>query len=177
MCVGRSLKMPSRKVGIAVVTLLEENVTMFDLTPLYRSSVGFDRLARMLDEAASFETPTYPPYNIELLGEDEYRITMAVAGFSANDISIEMKGNALTVSGQKAEKTETKVEYLHQGIASRAFERRFQLAEHVEVKGAGLENGLLHISLKREIPEAMKPRSIPINTTAETKVIEARKAA
>jgi len=150
---------------------------MFDLTPLYRSSVGFDRLARMLDEAASFEAPAYPPYNIELLGEDEYRITMAVAGFSPADIAIEVKGNALTVSGKKAEKTETKTQFLHQGIASRAFERRFQLADHVEVKGADMENGLLHISLKREIPEAMKPRSIPIASGSETKVIEARKAA
>lgn len=150
---------------------------MFDLTPLYRSSVGFDRLARMLDEAASFETPTYPPYNIELLGEDEYRITMAVAGFAASDIAIEVKGNALTVSGKKADKPETKAEYLHQGIASRGFERRFQLADHVEVKGAGLENGLLHISLKREIPEAMKPRTIPVATPGEPKVIEAKKAA
>lgn len=151
---------------------------MFDLTPLYRSSVGFDRLARMLDEAASFEAPTYPPYNIELLGEDEYRITMAVAGFSTSDIGIEVKGNALTVSGKKAEKQDAKKgEFLHQGIASRAFERRFQLADHVEVTGADLENGLLHIVLKRSVPEAMKPRSIPIGTAAEPKVIEARKAA
>jgi len=150
---------------------------MFDLTPLYRSSVGFDRLARMLDEAASFEAPAYPPYNIELLAEDEYRITMAVAGFSPADIAIEVKGNALTVSGKKAEKTETKSQFLHQGIASRAFERRFQLADHVEVKGADMENGLLHISLKREIPEAMKPRSIQVTSGNDAKVIEARKAA
>lgn len=150
---------------------------MFDLTPLYRSSVGFDRLARMLDEAASFEAPAYPPYNIELLAEDEYRITMAVAGFSPVDIAIEVKGNALTVSGKKADKAEAKTQFLHQGIASRAFERRFQLADHVEVKGADMENGLLHISLKREIPEAMKPRSIPIASGSEAKVIEARKAA
>ncbi len=113
---------------------------MFDLSPLYRSSVGFDRLARMLDEAASFETPSYPPYNIELLGEDEYRITMAVAGFGSADIAIEVKGNALTVSGKKADKPEAKTQFLHQGIASRAFERRFQLADHVVVQGAGLEN-------------------------------------
>ena len=159
------------------VTLLKENVTMFDLTPLYRSSVGFDRLARMLDEAKSFEAPTYPPYNIELLGEDEYRITMAVAGFGSDDIAIEVKGNALNVSGKKAEKTESKTEYLHQGIASRAFERRFQLADHVVVTGADMENGLLHITLKREVPEAMKPRSIPIGQTGGTKVIEAKKAA
>ena len=150
---------------------------MFDLTPLYRSSVGFDRLARMLDEAATFEAPAYPPYNIELLAEDEYRITMAVAGFASSDIGIEVKGNALTVSAKKSEKPEAKSEFLHQGIASRAFERRFQLADHVEVTGAGMENGLLHISLKRSIPEAMKPRSIPIGGGVEPKVIEARKAA
>ncbi len=150
---------------------------MFDLTPLYRSSVGFDRLARMLDEAASSETPTYPPYNIELLAEDEYRITMAVAGFSAADIAIELKGNGLTISGKKSDKPEAKTEFLHQGIASRAFERRFQLADHVEVKGADLENGLLHVSLKRQVPEAMKPRSIPVGSATQAKVIEARKAA
>ena len=150
---------------------------MFDLTPLYRSSVGFDRLARMLDEAASFEAPAYPPYNIERFSENEYRITMAVAGFSPSDISIETKGHALTVSGKKADKVEAKTEFLHQGIASRAFERRFQLADHVEVIGADLENGLLHISLKREIPEAMKPRTIPVGTGATAQVIEARKAA
>ena len=150
---------------------------MFDLTPLYRSTVGFDRLARMLDEASSFEAPSYPPYNIERLSEDEYRITMAVAGFAPEDIAIEVKGSALTVSGKKAEKTETKTEFLHQGIASRAFERRFQLADHVQVQGAGMENGLLHISLKREVPEALKPRTIPVNGVQAPKTIEARKAA
>jgi molecular chaperone IbpA len=160
------------------VTLLKENVTMFDLTPLYRSTVGFDRLARMLDEASSFEAPSYPPYNIERLSEDEYRITMAVAGFAPEDITIEVKGNALTVSGKKAEKTETtKSEFLHQGIASRAFERRFQVADHVQVHGAGMENGLLHISLKREVPEALKPRTIPVNGVQAPKTIEAKKAA
>ncbi len=150
---------------------------MFDLTPLYRSTVGFDRLARMLDEVSTFETPAYPPYNIERLGEDEYRITIAVAGFSAPEVAIDLKGNALTVSGKKADKSDGKTEYLHQGIAGRAFERRFQLADHVEVKGAEMDNGLLHISLKREIPEAMKPRTIAIGTAGEPKVLEARKAA
>jgi molecular chaperone IbpA len=135
---------------------------MFDLTPLYRSTVGFDRLARMLDEASSFEAPSYPPYNIERLAEDEYRITMAVAGFAPEDITIEVKGNGLTVSGKKAEKTESKIEFLHQGIASRAFERRFQLADHVKVVGAGLANGLLTIELRREIPEEKKARAIRI---------------
>ncbi len=151
---------------------------MFDLTPLYRSTVGYDRLARMLNEASSFEAPSYPPYNIERIADDEYRITMAVAGFAPEDITVEVKGNALSVTGKKAEKTESKGEYLHQGIASRAFERRFQLADHVQVNGAGLENGLLHITLKREVPEALKPRTIPVNgVEAAPKVIEARKAA
>ena len=150
---------------------------MFDLTPLYRSTVGFDRLARMLDEASSFEAPTYPPYNIERVAEDDYRITMAVAGFAPADIAIEVKGNALTVTGKKAEKAETKTEFLHQGIAARAFERRFQLADHMEVKGADMENGLLHISVKRVIPEAMKPRTIPVNGAVTGNVIEAKKAA
>jgi molecular chaperone IbpA len=159
-------------------TLLKENVTMFDLTPLYRSTVGFDRLARMLDEVSTSETPAYPPYNIERLGEDEYRITIAVAGFAATDVAIEVKGNALTVSGKKVDvKPERKTEYMHQGIAARAFERRFQLADHVEVKGAEMDNGLLHISLKREIPEAMKPRTIAVGTVNEPKVLEAKKAA
>lgn len=150
---------------------------MFDLTPLYRSTIGFDRLARMLDEVSSFEAPTYPPYNIERLGEDEYRITMAVAGFGPSDITLEAKGSTLTVTGKKADRSDEKSEFLHQGIASRAFERRFQLADFVEVKGAEMDNGLLHISLKRELPEAMKPRTIAITQTAEPRTIEARQAA
>ena len=150
---------------------------MFDLTPLYRSTVGFDRLARMLNEASSFDAPSYPPYNIEKLSDDEYRITMAVAGFAPEDITVEVKGNALTVSAKKTEKQEQTGEFLHQGIASRAFERRFQLADHVQVHGAGMENGLLHISLKREVPEALKPRTIPVNGVQAPKTIEARKAA
>jgi molecular chaperone IbpA len=150
---------------------------MFDFTPLYRSSVGFDRLARMLDDAASFEAPAYPPYNIERVGEDEYRITIAIAGFGASDINLEVKGNALTVSGKKADKPEVKTEYLHQGIAGRNFERRFQLADHVEVTGADLDNGLLHIALKRAVPEALKPRTIAIRSGNEQKTIEAKRAA
>ncbi len=150
---------------------------MFDLTPLYRSTIGFDRLAQMLDDAADFETPAYPPYNIERVGEDEYRITMAVAGFGQADINIEVKGNALTVTGKKADKAEAKTEFLHQGIAARTFERRFQLADHVEVKGADMDNGLLHISLKREIPEAMKPRTVAIGNVAGPKVLDAKRAA
>jgi molecular chaperone IbpA len=159
------------------VTLLKENVTMFDLTPLYRSTVGFDRLARMLDEAASVEAPGYPPYNIERVAEDEYRITMAVAGFASEDVNVEVKGNALTVSGRKLEKTDNKGEYLHQGIASRAFERRFQLADHMQVLGASMENGLLHISLKREVPEALKPRTIAVKAAQPAQVLEAKQAA
>ena len=150
---------------------------MFDLTPLYRSTIGFDRLASMLDDAASFEPPTYPPYNIERLGEDDYRITMAVAGFGPGDINIDVTGNALTVNGKKTEKQEAKTEYLHQGIAARTFERRFQLADHVLVKGAEMDNGLLHVTLKREVPEALKPRTIAIKAVAEPRVLDAKKAA
>jgi molecular chaperone IbpA len=150
---------------------------MFDLTPLYRTGVGFDRLAKMLDEVNNFDAPSYPPYNIERTGEHEYRITMAVAGFTADELNIEVKNNALTVSGKKAER-EDKQEFLHQGIAARNFERRFQLADHVEVTGAEMENGLLHVDLKREIPEAMKPRTIAINGgKGASKLIEDKKAA
>ena len=136
---------------------------MFDLTPLYRSTVGFDRLARTLNEASAFDAPSYPPYNIEKLSDDAYRITMAVAGFAPEDITVEVKGNALNVSAKKTEKQEQAVEFLHQGIASRAFERRFQLADHVQVLSASMENGLLHVALQRQVPEALKPRTIPEN--------------
>lgn len=145
-----------------------------DLTPLYKSTIGFDRLASMFDSMASLDSdaPSYPPYNIERLGETEYRISMAVAGFSENDINIEVKENALTIRGEQT-KSEDQGEYLHRGIATRAFERRFQLADHVEVKGAKLENGLLHVDLVREIPEAMKPRTIEITSGSKNgKVIE-----
>lgn len=146
----------------------------FDLTPLYRSTVGFDRLFNMLDSMGSLENGSggYPPYNIERTGENAYRITMAVAGFGENDLTIEVKENTLTVRGQKAEEDEGR-EFLHQGIAARAFERRFQLADHVVIQGASLENGLLHVELVREIPEAKKPRTIAIsNGVKETKTIE-----
>jgi molecular chaperone IbpA len=149
---------------------------MFDLSPLYRSTIGFDRLARMLDDMSAFEAPTYPPYNIERVGDDEYRITMAVAGFGPDELNIELKQNTLTISGKKSERSENPGEVLHQGIASRAFERRFQLADFVEVRGADLENGLLHVTLKREIPEAMKPRMIPIKGKNGTKTIESKAA-
>lgn len=135
-----------------------------DFAPLYRSTVGFDRLFSMLDNMGQPEgAPTYPPYNIERTGENAYRISMAVAGFSEKELSIESRENTLTVKGDKAEtKEEGEKEYLFRGIAARSFERRFQLADHVEVKSANLENGLLHIELVREIPEAMKPRKIEI---------------
>ncbi len=151
---------------------------MFDLTPLYRSTVGFDRLAQLLGEMAQSDAPNWPPYNIERLGENEYRITMAVAGFQPEDLRIEVKDNTLTISGRRPEKLSSG-ELLHQGIAARSFERRFQLADYVEVEDAELENGLLHIRLKRELPEAMKPKAIPIRTSAsargkEPKTIEGK---
>jgi len=150
---------------------------MFDFTPLYRSSIGFDHLARMLDEATTFETPTYPPYNIERVGEDEYLISVALAGFKPDDVNIEVKGGDLTISGKKVEKSETKSDFLHQGIAGRNFQRTFQLADHVEVNSAELNDGLLQISLKRVIPEALKPRTIAIQSGEKQKTIEAKKAA
>jgi molecular chaperone IbpA len=134
----------------------------FDFAPLYRSTVGFDRLAQLLDSVGGLEAEGFPPYNIERLGDNEYRITMAVAGFTKDEFHIEVKESSLVVSGQKAAEDKQRV-FLHRGIAARSFERRFQLADHVEVKGANLENGLLHVDLVREIPEAMKPRTIAIN--------------
>lgn len=147
----------------------------FDFSPLYRSTVGFDRLFGMLD---SLEQPgngqSYPPYNIERTGESSYRISMAVAGFAEGDISIEAHRNVLTVKGEREEATEDENEVLYRGIASRAFERRFQLADHVEVVGATLSNGLLHIELQRNIPEELKPRRIAIATgPAKTRQIKA----
>ncbi len=138
----------------------------FDFSPLYRSTVGFDRLFTMLDSLGQPESSqAYPPYNIERTGESSYRITMAVAGFDQNEIEIEAHRNQLTIKGTKvADDSDTEKEFLYRGIASRAFERRFHLADHVEVAGASLKNGLLHIDLKREIPEELKPRKI--NVTA-----------
>ncbi len=150
----------------------------FDLTPLYRSTIGFDRLGTLLDSLGTFEgdAPSYPPYNIERVGENEYRISMAVAGFGASDLDIEVKENTLAIHGEKKTETE-ETTFLHRGIASRSFERRLQLADHVVVKGASLENGLLHVDLKRELPEAMKPRTVPIATKAErAKVIDSKAA-
>ena len=138
-----------------------------DFTPFYRSTVGFDRLFSRLDGIVGQEPKTYPPYNIEKVGENAYRVSIAVAGFSNDEIVIEAKENGLTVKGAKAPETEDKArEFLHRGIAERAFELRFQLAEYVEVAGANLENGLLHIELKRELPEGKKARQITIGTAA-----------
>lgn len=145
----------------------------FDLTPLYRSTIGFDRLAQMLDAVSGFEgeAQTYPPYNIERLSETEYRITMAVAGFTQDELKIEVKESALSVKGDKKPEDKER-QFLHRGIAQRGFERRFQLADHVEVKGADLKDGLLHVDLVRNLPERMKPRTIEIGT-AQPKQIEA----
>jgi molecular chaperone IbpA len=165
--IRRTYRMSLNEGGYAMRT--------FDLAPLYRSTVGFDRLFSMLDgfEAA----PGYPPYNIERTGETAYRITVAVAGFGENDLSIEAKENALTIKGNKQAKEEQNGEVLYQGIAARAFERVFQLADYVVVKGAKLENGLLHVDLVREIPEAKKPRQIPIgNGQPQPRVIDTQAA-
>ena len=150
----------------------------FDLAPLYRSTVGFDRLFSMLDGVEA--TPGYPPYNIERTGENAYRISVAVSGFGKDELSIVAKENTLTIKGEKAanENGKDKAEVLYRGIAARAFERVFQLADFVVVKNASLENGLLHVDLVREIPEAKKPRSIPIGAAAASApVIEGSKAA
>ena len=139
------------------------DMTTFDFSPLYRTSVGFDRLASLMSSATRQDQGnSYPPYNICVTSEDHYRIAMAVAGFSEDEIAITSEQNRLLVTGNSADDTEEQGEYLHRGIATRSFERRFNLADHVRVVGASLENGLLHIDLEREIPEAMKPRTIKI---------------
>jgi molecular chaperone IbpA len=136
----------------------------FDFSPLFRSTVGFDRVLDLLDSVSRYDTTqTFPPYNIERTDESHYRITIAVAGFGEKDLSVEVREGVLTVQGKRSDETEKQPGYLYQGIAGRAFERRFQLAEHVEVKGAKLENGLLHVDLERIVPEERKPRRIPIN--------------
>ena len=141
----------------------------FDLTPLYRSTVGFDRMFSMFDElGVEGSVPSYPPYNIERTGENAYRISIAVAGFTDADLSIEAKENRLTIRGEKqTDDQEQTGELLYRGIAARTFERSYQLADHVDVKGASLENGLLHVDLVREIPEAMKPRAIRIASSSK----------
>lgn len=144
----------------------------FDFAPLYRATVGFDQMADLMDRvlANDVQSQTYPPYNIEKTAEDAYRISIAVAGFADQDLSVEVKDQALVVSARKADEEEEERSYLHRGIATRAFERRFHLADHVKVVGASHENGMLHIDLEREIPEALKPRRIEIANG--TKAIE-----
>jgi molecular chaperone IbpA len=144
----------------------------FDFAPLYRSTVGFDRLAQLMDGVAGFDSDGYPPYNIERVGNNQYRITMAVAGFDKDEFSIEVKEQSLVVSGVKKPEDKERA-FLHRGIAARSFERRFQLADYVEVKGAEFKNGLLHIDLERNLPERMKPRTIEITADGGAKQIEA----
>ena len=138
----------------------------FDFAPLYRSTVGFDQIANLMDRVLTAETaqPTYPPYNIEKLDDDAYRISIAVAGFSEADLSVEVREKSLIVSARKADEDEAKT-YLHRGIATRAFERRFHLADHVIVTGAAHSDGMLHIELERQVPDALKPRQIQIAST------------
>jgi molecular chaperone IbpA len=148
----------------------------FDFSPLFRSTIGFDRLTRLMDTASQVDAGSaYPPYNIEATGENAYRLTMAVAGFGSDDLEITAKEGALVVTG-KAQKDEEGKQYLHRGIARRAFERRFQLADHIRVGGASLDNGLLHVDLVREVPEALKPRKIEIATATKPQVIEQKAA-
>jgi len=154
-------------------------MTSFDFSPLFRSTVGFDRMMRLLDSAGSFDeaSASYPPYNIEKAGEDAYRITMAVAGFGTHDLAIETREGSLVVTG-RSDEPEGERTFLHRGIARRAFKRSFQLADHVRVTGAELVDGLLHIELKREVPEAMKPRAIEIATgSGAKKLVDGKKAA
>jgi molecular chaperone IbpA len=142
----------------------------FDFAPFYRSTVGFDRLFSTLDQLGGVDgsVPAYPPYNIARIDENAYRISVAVAGFTDADLSIEVKGDTLTILGEKQTNDEEMTgEVLYQGIAARAFERSFQLADYVQVKGASLENGLLHVDLVREIPEAMRPRAVPIASSSK----------
>jgi len=152
----------------------------FDLAPLYRATVGYDQIADLLDRvmANDVSQSSYPPYNIEKTADDAYRISIAVAGFSANDLNVEVKDGALVISARKSDEDESGRSYLHRGIATRAFERRFQLAEHVRVTGASHADGMLHIDLEREIPEALKPRQIAISsadTARDQDVIESDK--
>ena len=151
-------------------------MTSFDYSPLFRSTIGFDRLMRLADAATrSDASVSYPPYNIEKTGEDAYRLTMAVAGFAADELELRVQEHALFVIG-KAKAEEDKAQYLHRGIARRAFERRFQLADTIKVVGSSLDNGLLHVDLVREVPEAMKPRQIKITTKTQPQTIEQQAA-
>jgi len=151
----------------------------FDFAPLYRASVGFDQIADLMDRVLSNDVaqPSYPPYNIEKTGEDGWRISIAVAGFSEDELNVEVRENSLIVTARKVEETKDRT-YLHRGIATRAFERRFHLADHVRVTGASHSDGMLHIDLQREVPEALKPRQIEIanGDTVDAKVLEGKKA-
>jgi molecular chaperone IbpA len=148
----------------------------FDFTPLFRSTVGFDRLPSLFDAASRLdETPSYPPYNIEKTGADAYRIVMAVAGFSPEEVSVVAQANSLTITG-KSLRDESQAKYLHRGIAARSFERRFDLADHITVTSASLNNGLLSVDLVREVPEAMKPRSIRIEGASKPATIDSKAA-
>jgi molecular chaperone IbpA len=157
--------------------LLKEDMTMttLDFSPLFRSTVGFDRISRLMDSALREEAGGYPPYNIEALDENAYRVTLAVAGFSPDDLTITTQENTLVVTG-KIKNGEDKANFLYRGIAGRAFERRFQLADYIKVSGAQLVNGLLHIDLVREVPEAMKPRTIKIEGAGNGKVLDSKAA-
>jgi len=152
-------------------------MTRYDLSPLFRSTVGFDRLARLVDSATRIDdsTVSYPPYNIVKTADDSYRVTMAVAGFAADELDLTVHENSLIVTG-RAKDEDKQAEYLHRGIAARAFERRFQLADHIKVVGAALANGLLDINLVREVPEQLKPRKIVIAGTSQPTVIEQKAA-
>lgn len=138
----------------------------FDFAPLFRTAIGFDRLARLVDTVSAAPEPSYPPYNIERTGEDSYSLTMAVAGFGPDDIELTVKDNTLFIAGRAGSNDARKSEVLYRGIAGRAFERRFVLADHIVVEGADLQNGLLHVNLKRVVPEALKPRRIAVNAGA-----------
>lgn len=147
-------------------------MTNLDFTPFYRSFIGFDHLANLMNAAARNEKqPAYPPYNIEITGEDQYRITMAVAGFAEHELSIETEHNTLLIKGQKTDKEDDR-RFVHQGIAERNFERKFQLSDYIKVTGAQLSNGLLHIELLREVPEALKPRKITIGETSPSELLQ-----
>ena len=149
----------------------------FDFSPLFRSTIGFDRLTRLVDAAARVDTAAlaYPPYNIEKTGADSYRIVMAVAGFSPEEVSVVAQANSVTITG-KSQRDESQTKYLHRGIAARAFERRFDLADHITVNGASLDNGLLSIDLVRQVPEAMKPRTIRIDAAASSATLASKAA-
>jgi molecular chaperone IbpA len=149
----------------------------FDLSPLFRSTVGFDRMTRLMESALNTDDAavSYPPYNIEKTGDDDYRIIMAVAGFAPEDIDVTQKEQVLLVAGRQSKDGDQR-QYLHRGIAGRAFERRFQLADHIKVTGASLVNGLLHVELKREVPEAAKPRSIRITNATASPALEQQAA-